>query len=1104
MHLPHYLPEVFLILLTVLKLTKGSCILRVSYTCELAIIDMRSDGMEKLQMAVASSKPPPVVRILRLIVPTVPSGTLLLRLAHVAESVVYDVYRENVFILPAGIDIMELYLRKAPQLRSFKIGGASRVRQLIIGESLLDHIPPMMGKLRSLQHLSLTNGKLTVLLLDLVLNVSEVVVLNVAFNQISQLSLNSNYSVGSSALQDLDLGGNRLEFLDMAVFAPFKFLEQLTLTGNRLKRLESSKPTTLPALKTLGVQRNNLTALHWDNGLFLPKLKVLILSYNAIAQLPTNWGPLRMLETLILEGNNLTVLDLSGFRSLATVRLFNLMNNQLETVISSGPNFVLPQLSFLNLSKNRISKMNLVGCQMPNLLTFIVNDNLLPTVPARIFNQSPNCETDEPFTCIISNINMSVDGMTKLESTMASAPFKIHYVRKLIVPNPPSGTFLQQMASLVDVISFDVFYEPVLQLLAANSLLSIELYSAKNLRTFVANGPNDYLKVLLIDQSLLPQIPPTLGKLRRLKNVKIMRSRLEVLHLDALASNGELVYLDLTGNRIARILPLTNSNVEMAVKEVDLTENLLEYLDMTIWGPFKALQIINLSNNRLVALDTPQPVGLGNLIRLNLDSNRLEALDLRQLTSPLLLAVTLNGNNFTEVPSTWGKKDALKLISMDSNHITTLDFGAFRSLTYLECDRQEFMVCIMSEVDMTSDGGSKLRRIIDADEQYYAAINIEKLIVSGSASGPFLQRIGVYTDSIYYERYRDAVFQLPAGNSLYEIDVGGSGVLRSFVAGQNSGLRHLFIRNCLLDRVPPTMGKMINLKQLVITECLLTGLRMDALTENRHLFLVDLSKNKIRQLFPITASWNTPESPVEHLILSENQIERLDLAVFAHFTQLQLLELYSNRIVQLGALAPVTLPNLARITVAVNKIASFDLSNATLPKLVILFLDENELPEVPVRWGTMPSLTDLSLEQNRLKRLDLSLLRPLRSLENVYFANNQIDSVRATTAVRMPQLEHLEMAGNQISAINLTGCDFPNINFVGLSNNQLKTVPPLFQRFPKVRLAMEGNPIKCSTLKPLMNRLVEGRLVMVNMWEPQLCKTSGIVINEYQHACCDP
>ncbi|XP_058123581.1 leucine-rich repeat-containing protein 15-like [Anopheles ziemanni] len=387
MRLPKYLPELPFFLLMLVRCCKGNCNFSKGYVCELATIDFGNDGFYKLRAAVNSIKPSQVVRIRRLLVPNLISGPFLLRLALLAKSIIYDVYRDSVFLFPANVDITELTLRNASSLKSFIIGGECRLRLLVIEQSSLDHIPQMVDKVRGLRIIWLTYSLLTELKLDAFLNASELMLVNVAFNQITRLTLSNTR--GNSSLVELNLEGNRLEILDMSLFVPFVRLDRLTLTGNRLKQLASTKTTNFPALKALTLERNNITDLSWINQLVLSQLKVLMLTDNAITQLPITWNTLPKLITLGLQGNRLRTLDISWFRSLKSVEQIYLLKNQLETVYSSGPAFRWPSLKLLNLSNNRISKLNLTGCQMSNLFTLVLHDNLLQRIPPGIFQQNP-------------------------------------------------------------------------------------------------------------------------------------------------------------------------------------------------------------------------------------------------------------------------------------------------------------------------------------------------------------------------------------------------------------------------------------------------------------------------------------------------------------------------------------------------------------------------------------------------------------------------------------------------------------------------------------------------------------------------------------------
>ncbi|XP_053674261.1 leucine-rich repeat-containing protein let-4-like [Anopheles nili] len=402
---------------------------------------------------------------------------------------------------------------------------------------------------------------------------------------------------------------------------------------------------------------------------------------------------------------------------------------------------------------------------------------------------------------------------------------------------------------------------------------------------------------------------------------------------------------------------------------------------------------------------------------------------------------------------------------------------------------------------MTSDGGAKLRKTIDIADSTVVIV-IEKLIVSSTASGPFLQSVGAFTDGIIYKNYRDPVFQLPEDNTMKYIEINESEMMRSFVAGLNSNLKTLIIENCRLDRVPPTLAKIIMLETLTIKWCSLTGLRLDVLIENHNLISLNLSYNKIRQIFPVTS---TPRKMLSilYIHLGGNQLEELDVSMFAFMPSLERLIVSGNKIVRIEATSPVTFVNFTGFELEMNKISSMHLENLFLPKLIALNMDGNALTEIPSLSASFPQLKNIGLGKNSLKHLDLSAFQSLSNLEEISISENQIESVRASTPFVLPKLWTLSLNNNRITSWNMSGCDFPNMYDMILSVNKFTTIPPVFQRYPKVRLIIGVNPIQCSSMTTFMSKIIEKRLFVTVINADQKCDTSSsITIDNIFAACC--
>ncbi|XP_053664079.1 leucine-rich repeat protein SHOC-2-like [Anopheles marshallii] len=419
-----------------------------------------------------------------------------------------------------------------------------------------------------------------------------------------------------------------------------------------------------------------------------------------------------------------------------------------------------------------------------------------------------------------------------------------------------------------------------------------------------------------------------------------------------------------------------------------------------------------------------------------------------------------------------------------------------------QCKDPNSFFCDIGVVNMTSDGGAKIRNAIDSQDYMYT-IGIEKLIVSSSASGPFLQRIAPFTEAIIYLIYRDPVFQVPAGNTIADIEIGNGANLRSVVAGTNNHLKRLQLENCLLDRVPPTLSQMIELEELIIERCAMTALRLDVLANNPKLNILSLASNQIRQLFPITSP---PKQglTLATIDLSNNQLERLDMSIFVHMPDLERLNVKANRIVRIEATAPVTYASFKRLDVISNKIAVLDTRNLTLPSLTSFFVDDNALTEIPPRWGSLPKLLYLGIDRNNLKQIDMSVFGQFPNLTEIYINENKVQTIRTSSPITLPKFDTIVFENNQITSVNFTGCNFPALDFISLMNNQLKAVPPLLQRFPKTRMSVEWNPIKCSNIVTFKAKINENRLYVSTGTTQSGCSTtSSIVLDQEKSACCE-
>uniref|UniRef100_A0A1S4GV71 Uncharacterized protein n=2 Tax=Anopheles gambiae TaxID=7165 RepID=A0A1S4GV71_ANOGA len=418
-------------------------------------------------------------------------------------------------------------------------------------------------------------------------------------------------------------------------------------------------------------------------------------------------------------------------------------------------------------------------------------------------------------------------------------------------------------------------------------------------------------------------------------------------------------------------------------------------------------------------------------------------------------------------------------------------------LCYGQCVGSIFYgTCSIPIVNMTTDGGARLRKAFEAAQQ----VRIGKMIVSISPSGPFLQRFTSFVDSVSYLNYREATFQVPDGNTISEFSIWSAPEMRAFIAGSNTHIESLEISQCSLDRMPQTLPKMTKMKNLSIRQCKLTVVRLDMFADNQILKILDLSYNQIRQLLPATERPARMLS-IETLALSGNLLQHLDMTDFKSMPQLLKLHVGGNLIVSINALLPITMKNLIEFWLESNKITALDLRNLTLPKLDSLGLDANALTRLPFLPRSLPKLNSLSLMSNNLTQLDLSYFRPYPNLNKIDISYNQITSVRTSSPVRL-SVSTLDLRYNQITTFNLTGCDTPNITLLLLGQNRLTVFPPVYEKYPNIRLSINWNFFFCDTLLYYKEKIQKYDLMVEPEPDSPTCgKTYSLQVKQIQECC---
>ncbi|MGB7086646.1 MAG: COR domain-containing protein [Phormidesmis sp.] len=301
-----------------------------------------------------------------------------------------------------------------------------------------------------------------------------------------------------------------------------------------------------------------------------------------------------------------------------------------------------------------------------------------------------------------------------------------------------------------------------------------------------------------------------------------------------------------------------------------------------------------------------------------------------------------------------------------------------------------------------------------------------------------------------------------------------------------------------LDELPPEIGKLTNLKTLVLgrwdkknRKRLGNNLKtlpdeIGQLTELRSLFLaynrfselpavvgkldkvrsLDLSSNQLSTL---------PESvgqlqSLRSLNLSYSQLSSLPESI-SQLISLRSLNLDSNPFSTSIETLPESigqLQSLQSLNLSYNRLSNLPESIGQLQSLQLLNLHFNQMSNLPESVGQLQSLKSLSLSNNQLNTLPESIgqLQSLRSFDINY---NQLSTLPECIG-QLQSLQSLDLSYNQLSTLPKSISQLQSLKSLDLIFNELSTLPRCVGQLQNLQfLGLGGNQI--STLSESIGHL---------------------------------
>ena len=230
--------------------------------------------------------------------------------------------------------------------------------------------PSLLDNLTGLLELDLSKNLIDKLKKRSFNDLTSLEILNLSHNMIKDIS--PKLFKNQNNMRSLSLSNNQLTRLVNDALSGLESLEQLHVDNNLLEELEEQLLAHLSRLSLLDLSRNRLLAIP-QTLRFLRNLKSIDLSGNYISDLESSPN-LPQLWRLNLSGNKIVNVSSTSLAGMAGLQILDMSNN-LVVEIERAAFDANKQLRAIRLDSNKLSKMDSLFHQLPNLTWLNVSDN---------------------------------------------------------------------------------------------------------------------------------------------------------------------------------------------------------------------------------------------------------------------------------------------------------------------------------------------------------------------------------------------------------------------------------------------------------------------------------------------------------------------------------------------------------------------------------------------------------------------------------------------------------------------------------------------------------------------------------------------------------
>ena len=874
-------------------------------------------------------------------------------------------------------------------------------------------------------------------------------------------------------LEQLDLSACQMIEIDSKVFDKLDNLISLVLYDNYFNELSKDAFSMLNRLEWLSLNNNFIDLIELDADLFknLVNLKHLILRSNRITRLSNQnsiglsilkTAGFRQLRSLDLSVNMIEWLDAESFYDLAKLKeLFLTMNNIQR--IDSDAFYDLADLKSIDLSYNLLKSVQTSWFRnQRSLLHLYLSHNFIRRLESGCFSQltelrslglnSNYIESIDEDECLFENnsnlfqLDLSANRIRSIAKS--NALNKLPRLNELRLSDNP--------IVLVEDYAFQTLGK--LECLVMNSCQ----LSSLNKRIFHGLA---YVEKLHLSSNKIETIEDfTFQNLTCLKELLLGSNLIKTLNRNTFNGLFRLAHLDLSSNLIEKLPYSTNPNIidsaiECAFKDLNelkrlnLSKNKLEAIEGNMFLGLNKLDDLDLSNNRINRIEESCLVNLTKLTRLNLNDNQLVSIDqpvgvLRPLISLKHLSIKSNKLRSLKYDSLC-KLENLALLDLSHNELENLDDHLFKSVVHLQklflnsnrlsCLSQNLFGSNeydLPSIDTINLSENKLTEI--KEFTFQSLINLQMLQLEMN------QLTSV--DQNAFIGMRNLERLILSKNSIPSFETGTFDYLTRLetLKVDNNKLHHFQIG--LLKRLPKLKYLSFeNSKMTNLSDFLQCGVDANQQLQMNTPFILDASFNSVYQLTGLNRHFPF----LFNCYLQNNSLSRLEVSDFIELRFLYKLDLSFNQLESLDD---------ERIFENLKSIEKINLSNNNLKSLNRnIFLNLYELKQLDLSqnllttlddglFRTLVNLEELHLKGNKFERLNVKeLFASTKQLIELDLSNNQLDNrsfgERVFHFKSCPlRLERLDLSSNRLSDLGFVR-NLHKLDKGLFSNNQIRSVP---------------------------------------------------------------